>query len=175
MTEVTSTLPPNGDGYAVYTSPGEEALSSLKQLYPDAVVDDEREGYEGVVVAADRLLDVAQLLRDELGFNFLSSVTGVDLIEENKMEVVYHVYSISNGGGALVFKVQTDRDDPVVPSLTPLWPGAELQEREAYDLLGIEFEGHPDLRRILTWDGFNGHPLRKDYEMPLEYHGIRGR
>jgi NADH-quinone oxidoreductase subunit D/NADH-quinone oxidoreductase subunit C/D len=137
------------------------------QQFPDGVVYDSRDGYEGIVVAARNLLDVAQLMRDELGFNFLSSVTGVDLIEENKMEVVYHAYSISNGGGALVFKVQVDRDKPVVPSLTPLFPGAEFQEREAYDLLGIEFEGHPDLRRILTWDGFDGHPLRKDWKEPF--------
>lgn len=167
MTEVTSTLPSNGNGQAVYTSPLEEALSSLMQQFPDGVVYDSRDGYEGIVITAEYLLDVAQLMRDELGFNFLSSVTGVDLIEENKMEVVYHAYSISNGGGALVFKVQVDRDKPVVPSLTPLFPGAEFQEREAYDLLGIEFEGHPDLRRILTWDGFNGHPLRKDWKEPF--------
>lgn len=167
MTEVTSTLPSNGNGQAVFTSPLEEALSSLMQQFPDGVVYDSRDGYEGIVIAAEYLLDVAQLMRDELGFNFLSSVTGVDLIEENKMEVVYHAYSISNGGGALVFKIQVDRDKPVVPSLTPLFPGAEFQEREAYDLLGIEFEGHPDLRRILTWDGFNGHPLRKDWKEPF--------
>ena len=167
MTEVTNTLPSDGNGQMVFTSPVEEALISLKQQFPDAVTDDDRDGYEGVVVAADRLVEVAQVLRDELGFNFLSSVTGVDLIEENKMEVVYHAYSINNGGGAVTFKVQADRENPVVPSLTSLWDSADFQEREAYDLLGIEFEGHPDLRRILTWDGFDGHPLRKDWKEPF--------
>jgi NADH-quinone oxidoreductase subunit C/D len=167
MTEATGTLPSDVNGQALYISPVEEALEKLKQQFPDAIEDDIRTGYEGVVVAADKLLDVAVLLRDELGFNFLSSVTGVDLIEENKMEVVYHIYSISNGGGAIVVKVQTDRDNPVVPSLTPIWPGAEFQEREAYDMLGIEFQDHPDLRRILTWDGFYGHPLRKDWKEPF--------
>ncbi len=165
MTEVTSILPSNGN--AVFINPVEEALSSLKKEFPEVVEDDSRDGYEGVIVTAEDLIDVAQMLRDELGFDFLSSVTGVDLIEENKLEVVYHTYSVSNGGGALVFKVQVDRDNPVVPSLTPLWPGADFQEREAYDLLGIEFDGHPDLRRILTWEGFHGHPLRKDWKEPF--------
>jgi NADH-quinone oxidoreductase subunit D/NADH-quinone oxidoreductase subunit C/D len=79
------------------------------------------------------------------------------------MEVVYHTYSIDQGGSALVLHVQVDRDDPVVPSLTPIWPGADFQEREAWDLFGIHFAGHHDLRRILTWDGFAGHPMRKDW------------
>jgi NADH-quinone oxidoreductase subunit C/D len=124
MTEMTETSQVGGNGHAVYSSPAEEALSRLKKQFPGSVVDDAREGYEGVIVAQDQLLEVAQLLRDELGFNFLSSVTGVDLIDENKMEAVYHTYSISNGGGALVFKVQVERDNPVIPSLTPLWPAA---------------------------------------------------
>ena len=80
------------------------------------------------------------------------------------MEVVYHTYSIEQGGGAVVLKVQVDRSDPVVPSLTPYWRGADFQEREAYDLLGIRFEGHPNLKRILMWDGFEGYPLRKDWQ-----------
>ena len=167
MTEATKTLPENGNGQAIYTSPAEEALKCLIQQFPDGVEEDSREGYEGVIVASENLLGAARLLRDELGFNFLSSITGVDLVDEGKMEVVYHAYSINNGGGAVVFKARVDRDNPVVPSLTPLYPGAEFQEREAFDLLGIEFEGHPDLRRILTWEGFEGHPLRKDWKEPF--------
>ena len=77
-------------------------------------------------------------------------VTGVDLIEENKLETVYHAYSIEKGGGPVVFKVQVDRDNPVSPSLTSVWPGADFQERESFDMVGIQYEGHPDLRRILT-------------------------
>ena len=79
------------------------------------------------------------------------------------MEVVYHVYR-TTGGTGLVFKTQVPREDPVVPSLFPIYPGAEFQEREAWDLLGIRFAGHPDLRRILMWEGFAGHPLRKDWQ-----------
>lgn len=141
-----------------------EAVAALKEKFADAVSDDARPNYTGLIVPANRLLDVARTLREELGFNYLSSVTGVDLLEDNKMEVVYHTYSIEKGGSAVVLKVQVDRDNPVVPSLTPYWPGADFQEREAWDLLGVQFEGHPYLKRILMWDGFAGHPLRKDWK-----------
>ncbi|MDD5467585.1 MAG: NADH-quinone oxidoreductase subunit D [Anaerolineales bacterium] len=137
----------------------------LAERFPGAVTPDERPGYEGYLVQPERLLEMTTALRDELGFDYLSSVTGVDYLPEGKMEVVYHLYQ-SVGGSALVLKVQVPREDPRVPSLVPVFPGAELQEREAYDLLGIRFEGHPDLRRILMWEGFEGHPLRKDWREP---------
>lgn len=143
--------------------PVAEATAALKEKFPE-IQDDPRPNYTGLIVPASSLLQVAQTLRQELGFNYLSSVTGVDLIEDNKLEAVYHTYSIEKGGGAVVLKVQTDRENPVIPSLTPYWRGADLQEREAYDLLGIQFEGHPYLKRVLTWDGFHGHPLRKDWK-----------
>ncbi|MCK5919753.1 MAG: NADH-quinone oxidoreductase subunit C, partial [Methylococcales bacterium] len=148
------------------SNPVDVAIVALKAKYPE-ITDDPRDGYTGLMVPTDKIVEVARTLREELGFNFLSSVTGIDLIKENKMEVVYHTYSISQGGGAVVLKVQVDRDNPVVPSLTPEWRGADFQEREAYDLLGIKFEGHPYLRRILMWDGFEGHPLRKDWKEPF--------
>jgi NADH-quinone oxidoreductase subunit D/NADH-quinone oxidoreductase subunit C/D len=109
------------------------------------------------------LLDFAKTLRDELGYDYLSSVTGVDYLPEGKMEVVYHAFQ-SSGGAALVFKVQVPRENASLPSLTPLYPGVSFQEREAWDLLGIHFAGHPDLRRILMWEGFAGYPLRKDWK-----------
>ncbi len=105
-------------------------------------------------------------LRDDFGYDYLNSLTGVDYIAENKMEVVYHA-SRTTGGAGVVFKVQVPRDNPVVPSLTGIYRGAEFQEREAYDLLGIRFTKHPDLRRILTWEGFAGHPLQKDWKEPF--------
>lgn len=151
-----------GDAPVVYASPPEEALADLKERFPD-IRDDDRPDYSGVIVEADQLLAVAMALREELGFNYLSSVTGVDLIKDNKLEVVYHVYSIEKGGGPVVLKVQIDRDNPVVPSLTPYWPGADFQEREIWDLFGIKFDGHPDLRRILMWEEFQGFPMRKDW------------
>ncbi len=155
------------EGVAERVDPVAAATAALKERFPEELADDPRANYSGLIVPADRLLDVAKALREDLGFNYLSSVTGVDLIEDDKMEVVYHTYSIEQGGGAVVLKVQVDRADPVVPSLTPTWPGADLQEREAWDLLGIRFDGHPDLRRILMWDGFAGHPLRKDWKEPF--------
>lgn len=158
--ESTAEAPETG----VPLTPAQEAIAKLKDLHPNIVSDDAREGYEGLVVYADSITEVAKSLRDDLGFNYLSSVTGVDLIEDGKMEVVYHLYSISRGGGPVVLRAQVDRDAPSLPSLVPVFPGAEFQEREAYDMYGFQFQGHPDLRRILTWDGFNGHPLRKDWK-----------
>jgi NADH-quinone oxidoreductase subunit D/NADH-quinone oxidoreductase subunit C/D len=149
------------------TDPVEAASVALKDRFPEDIVDDARDRFTGLMVPAGKLLEVSQVLRDELGFNYLSSVTGIDLIEENKMEVVYHTYSTEKGGGSVVLKVQVDRDDPVVPTVMPLWPGADFQEREIWDLYGIRFEGHPDPRRILMWDGFEGHPMRKDWKEPF--------
>jgi NADH-quinone oxidoreductase subunit D/NADH-quinone oxidoreductase subunit C/D len=167
MSELIMESPEGDDGQVIYDSPIEEALANLKERFPEGVVDDPRDGYEGVIVDAEHVVNVGLALRDELKFNYLSSVTGVDLIEDNKLEVVYHAYSIEKGGGPVVFKVQVDRDDPVVPSLVPVWPGADFQEREAFDMVGVRFDGHPDLRRILTWDGFHGYPLRKDWKEPF--------
>jgi NADH-quinone oxidoreductase subunit C/D len=135
---------------------------NLVARFPDWVKLDDRSGYEGYLVAAEHLIAFATALRDELSYDFLSSVTGVDYQPDDLMEVVYHAYS-SLGGGAVTFKVQVPRENPVVPSLVPLYPGADFQEREAWDLLGIYFEGHPNLKRILMWEGFAGHPLRKDW------------
>ena len=137
--------------------------TDLTSRFPEWVKPDERTGYEGYIVEAEHLIEFATTLRDELGYDFLSSVTGVDYLPNNLMEVVYHAYS-SLGGGALVFKVQLPRENPVVASLVPVYPGADLQEREAWDLLGIRFEGHPNHKRILMWEGFAGHPLRKDWQ-----------
>lgn len=137
--------------------------TDLGERFPEIVTVDTRQGYEGYLVKPEKLVDFATELRDKLGYDYLSSVTGVDYLPENQMEVVYHVFK-STGGSGLVFKTQTPRDQASVPSLVHVYPGAELQEREAWDLLGIRFEGHPDLRRILMWEGFEGHPLRKDWK-----------
>lgn len=130
--------------------------------FPDLAKADEREGYEGLLVDAGNLLQLMGSIRDELGYDHLTSVTGVDYHPEEYMEVVYHVFK-STGGAILEIKVQVPRSKPVVPSLYDLYPGADFQEREAWDLLGIKFEGHPNLKRILMWEGFAGHPLRKDW------------
>ncbi|MCP5097684.1 MAG: NADH-quinone oxidoreductase subunit D [Chloroflexi bacterium] len=156
--------PDPGNELTASDNPVESAIAILKERFPEAVQDETRVGYSGLTVSADKIAEVATALRDELGFNYLSSVTGVDQIEDNKLEVVYHTYNLEQGGSAVVLHVQVDRDDAVVPSLVPVYPGADFQEREAWDLFGIRFDGHPDLRRILTWDGFDGHPMRKDWK-----------
>jgi NADH-quinone oxidoreductase subunit D/NADH-quinone oxidoreductase subunit C/D len=144
----------------------DQSIPDLVTRFPEWVRLDERAGYAGFVVAADHLITVAWALRDEFGYDYLSSITAVDYLPEDCLEVVYHLYR-SIGGGALVLKVRTGRAQSRVPSLVHLYPGAELQEREVWDLLGVHFSGHPDLRRILTWEGFAGHPLRKDWREPF--------
>ncbi|MEE8356118.1 MAG: NADH-quinone oxidoreductase subunit C [Anaerolineales bacterium] len=136
---------------------------SIIDRFPEWVRFDEREGYEGLIVESTNLVPLMQTLRDEFGYDSLTSVTGVDYLPEEKMEVVYHLYQ-STGGSILVIKTQLPRAKSIVPSLVGLFPGAAFQEREAWDLLGIRFEGHPNLKRILMWEGFAGHPLRKDWQ-----------
>ncbi len=140
-----------------------------------------------VVVEPARLAEVAAFLRDDPRMNFavLNDVTGVDYLEtdpkklakagfEPHLEVVYHVSSFAIPGRRFTFKVTLPRENtPVLPTLCKIWATADWQEREVYDLFGIVFAGHPDLRRILLADDWVGHPLRKDYEYPDEYHGIR--
>jgi len=136
----------------------------LVARFPGKVSADTRPGFSGFIIEKDSLIEVATAIRNEFGFDLLTAVTGVDYLPENRMEVVYHAYR-TTGGPGLVFKVQVPRVDPVeVPSVIHIWPGVDLQEREAWDLLGIKFTGHPDLRRILMWEGFEGHPLRKDWK-----------
>ncbi len=140
-------------------------LDELEQRFPGTVRADERPGYAGYLIEPAGLVAFARALRDELGYGYLSCVTAVDYLPENKMEVVYHAYRLA-GGPALVFKVQVPRSEPVVDTLVDVYPGADLQEREAWDLFGVRFKGHPNLRRILMWEGFEGHPMRKDYHEP---------
>ena len=144
------------------TTPTPTQTLDLAARFPGCVTPDERPGYSGWIVPANKLIEFAAALRDEFGYDLLSSVTGVDYFPEDRMEVVYHAYK-TTGGAGLVFRTQVPRTRAEVPSLVSLYPGVEFQEREAWDLLGIKFNDHPDLRRILMWEGFSGHPLRKDW------------
>ena len=149
------------------TAPASTSTVDLVTRFPGIVTADERPGYSGFIIEKDKLVEVATAIRDEFGFDLLTAVTAVDYLPDNKMEVVYHAYK-TTGGPGLVFRVQVPRVDPIeVPSLIKVYPGADLQEREAWDLMGVKFTGHPDLRRILMWEGYEGHPLRKDWQEPF--------
>jgi len=117
--------------------------------------------------------EVARFARDDaqLGFDCLSSLAGVDYPKDEAIQVVYHLFSYRDRHW-FVLKVNAHRDDPVVASVAAVWSHADWQEREVFDLLGVRFDGHPDLRRILMPEDWPGHPLRKDFVEPEEYHGI---
>ena len=119
---------------------------------------------DSLLINTTNTLDVFRHLKDVYGYDYLASVSSTDY--SDCYEVVYHLANIKKGGPVQWVKVRTGKDDPKVPSAVPVWPGANFQEREVYDLMGIRFEGHPNLKRILLWEGFDGHPLRKDYLEP---------
>ncbi len=119
-------------------------------------------GLLSVVVRRDRIVDAARYLRDELGFNFLENLCAVDYLGRTpRFEVVYHLLSHQHRR-RVCLKVGVPEEDTLVPTLTGLWQTANWQEREAYDLMGISFSGHPGLHRILMPEDWVGHPLRKD-------------
>jgi len=125
-------------------------------------------------VKPERILEVARTLRDHpaLQLDFLESVTAVDWPKSQQIEVVYHLFSYPHRH-SFALKAMLLRAAPAIPSLTSLWASADWLEREQYDLMGVTFEGHPDLRRLLLPEDWEGHPLRKDYQQPAEYRGMR--
>jgi len=170
-------------------------VDQLKQKFGDLITGANLENIDPwIEIAPDGILEVCTHLREEpsLAFDYLNSVTAVDYLhtDEKKaakaswqphLELVYHLFSMKHKH-SLVLKVMLPRwrggeegKLPQVPSVSGIWSTADWHEREVYDLLGIHFTDHPYLRRILCPEDWVGHPLRKDYEMPLEYHGIRGR
>jgi NADH-quinone oxidoreductase subunit C len=118
---------------------------------------------DAVIVKSEALFQVAEYLKTNPDFdlNYLTHITAVDYFDY--FEIIYQLTSLNNNHSLLLKTRCYDRDKPVVPSVVGLWRGADFQEREIYDLMGIRFEGHPNLKRIVMWDGFDGHPLRKDY------------
>jgi NADH-quinone oxidoreductase subunit C len=123
-------------------------------------------GDEILLIERDSLLDIVQFLKDEpYSYSMLLDLTCVDFKgQEPRFEMVYHLFSISNGQ-RLRIKARLSEKDLQVDSLTSLWKNANWLEREVYDMFGVEFKGHPDLRRIFMYDGFEGHPLRKDFPL----------
>ena len=162
-----------------------EAIEKIKEIASQAVSGAKIEIVNSTPAAAqpallvdrEHVYGVAKFFKEDPRFamDFCSCVTGVDCLPKadkpGYIEVVYHLYSVSQKHGPIVLKVRAPRelDQCHVPSLTPLWRGCEFQEREAFDLYGVKFGGHPDLRRILMWDEFKDHPMRKDYAPPMDY------
>ncbi|MFN3974434.1 MAG: NADH-quinone oxidoreductase subunit C [Dehalococcoidia bacterium] len=137
-----------------------ELARQVEGAVPGAVV--EGRGND-LWVRPERILEVCRFLKETPGldFDYLVAITGVDYIEY--FEVVYHLVSLRHNHSVVLKTRLYGRDGPTLPSLVSLWQGADLQEREVYDLMGVHFAGHPNLKRILTWEGFPGHPLRKDH------------
>jgi NADH-quinone oxidoreductase subunit C len=136
-----------------------EVSSKLGERLPEAIVSTTD---TAILVEGKSLLDVAGLLKDTPGldFDYLTTITGVDYYQY--FEVVYLFVSMVHNH-SLVLKARCPREDPRLPSLAGLWRSADHQEREIFDLLGVTFEGHPNLKRIVLWPEFEGYPLRKDF------------
>ncbi len=149
-------------------------LDTLKAKFGDAVGTSEFRDNKRVVVPAEKVYDVLACLKHECGFDFLVDLAGVDYLgyagATDRYAVVYALANTTTAERVFV-KAYTNDPDPILPSVVPLWKGADWMEREVYDLFGVTFDGHPDLRRILMPSEFTAHPLRKDY--PLRGHGER--
>lgn len=139
---------------------GIEVADRIRERFPDAVAE---ANAVWVQVSAASLIDVCRFLRDDaaLSMEQATNVTSVDWLDY--FEVVYHLQSITTNQLMTLKCRPPDYADPVVPSVTSVWQGAWLQEMEVYDLMGIRFQGHPNLRRLFLWEGFAGWPLRKEF------------
>lgn len=140
-----------------------ERLAKLVEIFPKATFDAEAEEPAFIVTAAD-FPAVLRALKEKEGFDRLGNLTAVDW--KDHIEMVYHLYNMEENV-KLEVKAALDSAAPLIESATSLYPGAEFEEREVYDLMGVEFLGHPDLRRILMPDDYPAHPLRKDFVAPV--------
>lgn len=161
----------------------EEINDLLITHFPKAIVQTNHQGLQpSIEITVESLPDICQFLFEDktLYFDYLACLTALDNgPSAGTMEVIYHLFSIPYGH-KLVLKVKVSRnsseeDLPQVPSVSHIWRTADWHEREAFDLVGIRFSGHPDLRRILLPEDWEGHPLRKDYKAQDQYHGIKVR
>ena len=139
---------------------GSEVAKQVTEHFPEAI---SGASGEAILVKSESIFHVAEYLKNspELDFDYLNYIVGVDYYDY--FEVVYQLVSTEHNH-SLVLKTRCyERENPAVPSVVRLWRGADFQEREIYDLMGVRFEGHPNMKRIVLWSGFEGHPLRKDY------------
>jgi len=139
---------------------GKEIAKQIEKKFPGSVAESTA---DSLLVKAESLLEIAGYLKETPGldFDYLTAITAVDYID--CFEVVYQLTSLEHNHSLVLKSRCYNRDNPTLPSVVSLWRGADFQEREIYDLFGISFEGHPNLKRIVLWDGFQGHPLRKDF------------
>lgn len=154
-----------------------EILNLLKERFGEAITDTVEDGFDPhAVVAVEKLSEIAHFLKEDeqMKFDSLMNLSGVHLLKEKRFKVVYHLYSMSLDQ-KITIKVDLDiseNDHPEVPTVSDVWQIANWQEREAWDMYGMRFTGHPDHRRMLLPEDWVGHPLRKDYEAAKYYHGI---
>ena len=139
---------------------GSDIAEKLKKQFAEAIIE---VSADSIIVNSESLLNIASFLKDTVGldFDYLNYITGVDYQEY--FELVYYLVSLKHNHSLLLKTRCYNRDEPLVPSVTSLWQGADFQEREIFDLLGIRFDGHPNMKRIFLWQGFDGYPLRKDF------------
>ena len=142
-------------------------IRQIRSAFPDASVQFIDPGVPAVVVSADTLVPISHFLKATPGleFDYLASLTAIDYLD--RIDLVYQLRS-QHLGHDFTLRIEVERDDAVAPSVTEVWRGANFQEREIYDLMGVRFAGHPNLKRILLYDEFDGHPLRKDWRLPAE-------
>jgi NADH-quinone oxidoreductase subunit C len=153
----------------------QEINDILKASFGDAILDAKVDGVldPWMKIAPDRMKEIARFLRDDdrMQFDSLMLLTGMDYTK-GRLGVVYHLHS-TRRLHKIVLKVEVGADQPHVQSVESVWKTADWQEREAYDMIGVVFDGHPDLRRILMPDDWEGFPLRKDYQVPEFYNGMK--
>ena len=139
---------------------GADLAERINQAHPGTAVDSNQ---TDVWIELHSVLAVARFLKEaeDLDFAFLTAITAVDYVDN--FEIIYHLLSMRRNHSAVLKMRCYGREEPIVDSVTGIWRGADLQEREIWDLMGVRFEGHPNMKRILLWEGFPGHPLRKDF------------
>ncbi len=139
---------------------GKEIAAKLEQQFPASIIESNE---DSLLVKTESLFELISFLKTtpEFEFNFLSSITAVDYFDY--FELVYHLTSMEHNHSLVVKTRCYGRENLAVPSIVSLYQGANFQEREIYDLMGIRFEGHPNMKRMFLWESFQGHPLRKDY------------
>jgi NADH-quinone oxidoreductase subunit C len=150
----------------------QEMFTILKERFSDSIVEENTTNRDPFLqVKPESILPICRFVRQDPRFkmDYLASISGVDY--GKTLGIVYHLESIQQRH-LLVLKADLPRENPRVDSVSSLWSGANWHEREAFDLVGIDFAGHPNLKRILCAEDWVGHPLRKDYEYPTEFHGI---